>query len=486
EARTAMVVGFGAGITAQAFPPRITRIDVAELEPEVIRANRSLTAERLSDPLADPRVRIFENDARNLLATTDQTYDLIVSQPSHPWTAGASNLFTREFFRLVDSRLAGSGVFLQWIGLRFVDRELLASLVATLGETFDHVEVYRPPPSGAALLVASRSPIGLREALARSWATDAEAWADAGVHNARDVPIARWLDEDGARALAAQGRVSTDYRNLMATRAPRLIGKPRDKISTVSSNPDPVTELQREAPDLYPLRRLLALGQMDRARQVLDAVPPELSGVAEGLWDLARDNRLQGLRRLRAELESPSPTARSEAASALLIHYAGQRTGVPTDLVQTLKREHPDLDAVLVAWQRLRLGNPRGASEVDARLAAFDGTHPAYFLALRMRLFWRLRSQDPAAAREALHLMRPAIDLSTGPRALILRAELAEAAEDWTVLEASLAELGHKARLRRSMPPALESRVNRLRQDPRFQDEGWQVVWAAFGAETAP
>ncbi|MEM9557593.1 MAG: fused MFS/spermidine synthase [Acidobacteriota bacterium] len=480
DASRAMVVGFGAGITAHAFPPRITHIDVAELEPEVLRANRSLSGERLFDPLAASRVRIVENDARNLLATTEATYDVIVSQPSHPWTAGASNLFTREFYRLADSRLTESGVFLQWIGLRFVDRELLASLVTTLQDTFAHVEVYRPPPSGAALLVASQRPFDLHESLARSWPTDQEAWADAGIHTPRDVPIARWLDADGTRALAARGQVSTDYRNLMATRAPRLLGQARDPIPAVLSDPDPVAALQRQAPDLYPLRRLLTSRQMERARRALDAVPPDLRGVADGLWDLARGNRVQGERRLRSQLTAPSAAARHEAAAALLIHHAARPTGLPTALVQSLKQEHPELDAVLVAWQRLRLGDVRGAAAVDERLAAIEPTDPEFVLALRMRLVWRLRSQDAEAAGEALHLVRPAVDLAANPRSLILRAQLAEAAADWTVFQATLAELAGKAQRLGTTPPMVSNRVTRWRDDPRFQSARWQEIWAAF------
>ena len=34
------------------------------------------------------------NDARNALALSARRYDIIVSQPSHPWPAGASHLYT--------------------------------------------------------------------------------------------------------------------------------------------------------------------------------------------------------------------------------------------------------------------------------------------------------------------------------------------------------------------------------------------------------
>jgi spermidine synthase len=56
----------------------------------------------------------------------DRRWDAIVSQPSHPWTAGASHLYTREFSALVHSRLSPGGVFVQWIGAAFVDADRCA------------------------------------------------------------------------------------------------------------------------------------------------------------------------------------------------------------------------------------------------------------------------------------------------------------------------------------------------------------------------
>ena len=40
------------------------------------------------------------NDARSALLLTRENFDAIVSQPSHPWTAAASHLYTKEFFDL--------------------------------------------------------------------------------------------------------------------------------------------------------------------------------------------------------------------------------------------------------------------------------------------------------------------------------------------------------------------------------------------------
>ena len=81
---------------------------------------------------ADPRVNIIVNDARGALRLTDRRYDAIVSQPSHPWTAGASHLYTREFMQLAHDHLNSGGVFVQWMNVIFMDEDLLRSLTATL------------------------------------------------------------------------------------------------------------------------------------------------------------------------------------------------------------------------------------------------------------------------------------------------------------------------------------------------------------------
>ena len=67
EARSLLLVGFGGGMAIEVVPPSIERIDVIELEPEVIAANRLVAKGRWRDPLSDPRVHVHLNDARNAL-----------------------------------------------------------------------------------------------------------------------------------------------------------------------------------------------------------------------------------------------------------------------------------------------------------------------------------------------------------------------------------------------------------------------------------
>ena len=159
DARSMLVIGLGGGSHLEAIPSAIQSIDVVELEPEVIRANQILGPKRRRDPLSDPRIRLIANDARGSLLLTDKRYDAIVSQPSHPWTAGSSHLYTREFFELARDHLNPDGVLLQWMGLSFVDEPLLRTLVATLLEVFPHVMAYRPVAGGMLFLAGEHGDV---------------------------------------------------------------------------------------------------------------------------------------------------------------------------------------------------------------------------------------------------------------------------------------------------------------------------------------
>ena len=125
RARTPATCSWSASAAAsrwRAYRPSVESVDVVELEPEVIVGEPA--GSRACATSIRCRTRAFNvviNDARNALKLTGNTYDAIVSQPSHPWTAGASHLFTRQFAAEVRSHLNDGGVFLQWMNAEFVD-----------------------------------------------------------------------------------------------------------------------------------------------------------------------------------------------------------------------------------------------------------------------------------------------------------------------------------------------------------------------------
>ena len=148
DTRNMLIVGVGGGVVLEGVPSSVECVDAIELEPEVIVANRLLAGMRAIDPLADPHINIVINDARNALRLTCKSYDAIVSQPSHPWTAGASHLFTREFAADVKDHLNDDSVFPPVDKKRVRGRSPVADLGRNAARGVRQVKRYRPTAHG--------------------------------------------------------------------------------------------------------------------------------------------------------------------------------------------------------------------------------------------------------------------------------------------------------------------------------------------------
>ena len=134
-------------------------IRIVELEPAVVEAGRAITRGGKIPALQDARVRLDFNDARNTLLVEDHTYDIIVSQPSHPWLAGGANVFTREFFQIVNSRLNDGGIFGQWVNLFHMDATTLRAIFQAFFGVFPHGVSFANIDTGDLLLFGANDPL---------------------------------------------------------------------------------------------------------------------------------------------------------------------------------------------------------------------------------------------------------------------------------------------------------------------------------------
>ena len=77
-----------------------------------------------------------------MLVVEDRKYDLIMSQPSHPWLAGTAGVFSREFWEITKSRLNDGGVFAQWVNLFRMDAPTLKSLLKSFFSVYPEGMVF--------------------------------------------------------------------------------------------------------------------------------------------------------------------------------------------------------------------------------------------------------------------------------------------------------------------------------------------------------
>src|ERR1051325_10159944 len=82
----------------------------------------------------------------------------VLSEPSNPWIAGVSSLFTREFYQAVRSRLSPGGILAQWLQAYALSPGDYALVVRTVLSVFPHGALLRTT-AGYTTLLASEEPL---------------------------------------------------------------------------------------------------------------------------------------------------------------------------------------------------------------------------------------------------------------------------------------------------------------------------------------
>ena len=437
--RDMLVVGVGGGVALEGVPASVASVDAVELEPEVIEANRLVSSMRDVDPLADPRINIVINDARNALRLTRKSYDAIVSQPSHPWTAGASHLFTREFAADVRSHLNEGGVFLQWMNGEFVDEPLLRTLAATLLAEFQYVRLYRPSLR-VLMFLASDAPLDVELELARTGrpiAGDVMHFSRLGIISVEDLLASLAMDEQGILSFARRAEISTDDNNLMATRSRfRADGLTADEMQELFEPYDPLlragswvhTQLGGAIDYGYLARRLVGIGQAPRATALAAAIP-----------DFSRQFEVYGLMFEATGQGDQAPESFANALVANPLNLQARYASIRGYLDVLSRGEAPeDIQQIAAALSGPAAAAIRGLAYETAAdwasLAALDGelaeslvTDAWYPEVVRLRAAWRVNATEDRVrlAAEALALIEQVLIVESNENLHTMRAAAA-------------------------------------------------------------
>lgn len=431
EAREMLIIGLGGAKTLEATASTVASIDVIELEEEVVKANRIIP--RAIQPLDDPRVHLRIGDARGAMNLSEKQYDAIVSQPSHPWTSGASHLYTRDFFELVHSKLVPGGIFVQWIGAGFVNVELFGSLMAAMSEVFPYVHVYRPVPA-AMVFMASDQPIDLLESAPRALAAAPESFGRHGIHRVEDFYASWSLDSDGVRKLAEGRPVNTDDHNRLATTrlpsADRHMN--RDTFDASLAVVDALTPERLQSVDSAAvLRRMNWTGESKRARKLARTLPPPLRMTAEA-WLMLDDGPLARAQAMFRRALAADPDSKAARAGMIASFLGGELDP---------KTLSPHEAAVVAAGEGLRAGSWPAIAEVDAALAEIAPGDLLFSAATRARVAWRVESADPAEGLAAISIIDRLLTRERTADHYFMRAKAGHLAGDPAIAWAALAQV---------------------------------------------
>jgi spermidine synthase/tetratricopeptide (TPR) repeat protein len=418
----AAVIGLGAAGTLRALLfSEIETLDVIELEAGVESAIEVLYRGR-PNPLRDPRVRLIVNDGRNeLLGQTgrgEPRYDLIASQPSHPWVSGAANLFTREFMAVVRDRLSERGLFAMWINTFRADRDSLLAIAASFEEIFPGSFVFisneQRGRTSSVMLIGGRSPLRVDAAAVRERMAASELGrALRLLHGFDGFEALMTLAEAPTSAyaqLAGELR-NTDDNALVEMRAPRLALASGVDLEALESS------LPADTPVLPPLGGSVAAA--DVAARILD--------LARGQQPWPFAHRLERL--LRTAAQEIEPLQREVLAARIALGDE-QRESAAIARLRDLADRYPERPEALRALGRHLFRAGRLAEAADA-LA------PAYARAPSARAAYEVgRALEPQSLQGAREWYRriPAEARSEFPRLAVSEAR-------WALSEGAPAEL---------------------------------------------
>jgi spermidine synthase len=227
---TGLIIGYATGVTVGSMlQSPIQSVTCVELEPGTVAGSKFFDHVN-NRPLDDPRTTLIIDDARAFLRVTPNRYDIIVSEPSHPWVPGVANLFTQEFFELGRARLNDEGIFVQWVQIYQLSTESLRSVLATYTRVFPHVLVFRVGGLNKGkdlLLVGSNRPLNL-DRLPERLMDQRMAAEMARVNLKSEADVRSWFvcDESRLGPAVAGAKINTDDNMYIEMTVPREAFQP--------------------------------------------------------------------------------------------------------------------------------------------------------------------------------------------------------------------------------------------------------------------
>ncbi|MEZ4218170.1 MAG: hypothetical protein R3E88_16910 [Myxococcota bacterium] len=220
--RSGLVVGMGTGMTLGALAQHgLERLDVVELERRVPDGAR-LFAEHNGSVLDRPELRVVFDDGFNFLHAESHRYDVVTSDPIHPFVRGGATLYSADYFARASARLSERGVFAHWLPLANMGEGDFAMIVRSFTDVFPYARLYWNG-SEDGVLVGRNVPWNEPEIAPGEFARVARSLERMYVESLDAFAALRAADRAQLVAWAGDGPRSTLDRPLLEFSAPRAM-----------------------------------------------------------------------------------------------------------------------------------------------------------------------------------------------------------------------------------------------------------------------
>jgi hypothetical protein len=216
ESEEALLICFGCGITADALlhDPHLKRLDVVDISKEVLNLAEDYVGPNYSNPLRDPRVTTYLQDGRFFLQASSRQYDVITGEPPPPKVAGTVNLYTEEFFQLMEKRLKEGGIATFWLPINQLKVEEAKAILRAFHNAFPNASVWANADYEWIMMGMKGPGRRLTTGEMQRWWDDPAARADLariGVENPEQLPALFLMDASEIERLTSGILPLTDF-----------------------------------------------------------------------------------------------------------------------------------------------------------------------------------------------------------------------------------------------------------------------------------
>ena len=244
-----LVICLGVGLTAGAITTHPnTKLTVAELSRAIVGLS-DLFADVNEKVHLNPDVTMVTDDGRNyMVRNPDKHFDVITLEPPPPVLAGMANLYSLDFYKLVESRLTSDGVVVQWIPLHTQRNNDTRMLIATFIKAFPNSSLWWTE-SGETLILGRMNDAPLPPDHFQKLMSNpgvARSLGEIGIHNPAQLAAHFLLDRNGLQAYAGDAAVMTDDFPIIEYRVPTFNDNYKPLLEEIFLHRPEITQIIQE------------------------------------------------------------------------------------------------------------------------------------------------------------------------------------------------------------------------------------------------
>ena len=234
--KRALVVGFGMGLTSHSITQHGVQVDAIELSKGVISAAQEHFKHVNGNIFENRLFNYTINDGRNHILMTQTKYDMISTGIIHPLvSAGSSNIYTEDFYKLCKRILTDDGVMCQWVPLHRLPEAHYKMIVRTFINVFPETTLWYKYTPDFVILIGTKKPpsIDYENFMARSRIPSIREGLAADDLDGMSLLDSFMMGPEAVQEYADVGPIHTDDRprleffkgeDLVSSTAPNIVG----------------------------------------------------------------------------------------------------------------------------------------------------------------------------------------------------------------------------------------------------------------------